>query len=144
MSELQCRPPQTPTEWDHYYDLRWRVLREPWDQPRGSERDAEEDQAHHVAAFADNALIAVGRLHRISSSVGQIRYMAVSPDHLRQGLGSKILTHLEEEARRQELTQIELDARETALEFYTKFGYFISGISPTKWGIPHRRMRKSV
>lgn len=144
MSELQCRSPQTPTEWDHYYDLRWRVLREPWHQPRGSERDDEEDQAHHAAVFADATVIAVGRLHRISPSVGQIRYMAVGPDHFKQGLGSKILNQLEDEARVRELNQIELDARETALGFYTKHGYFVSGISPTKWGIPHRRMRKPI
>ncbi len=144
MSDCPCRSPQTPLEWDYYYDLRWRVLREPWGQPRGSERDDEEDQAYHVAVFTEESVIAVGRLHPISSSVGQIRYMAVSPDHLKQGLGSKILAHLEAKARERELNQVELDARETALAFYTKHGYFVSGISPTKWGIPHRRMRKPV
>ena len=144
MTELPCRSPDTPLEWEHYFDLRWRVLRAPWSKPRGSECDDEEDQAFHAAIFEDTTIVAVGRLHRISPSIGQIRYMAVSPDHLGQGLGAQVLACLENEARRRELTYLELDARETALGFYLKKGYIVSGISPTKWGIPHRRMRKPI
>ena len=31
--------PTTPEELDKYYDLRWRVLREPFQRPKGSEQD---------------------------------------------------------------------------------------------------------
>ena len=33
------RPPQNPEEFERYRDLRWRILRAPWNQPRGSELD---------------------------------------------------------------------------------------------------------
>jgi len=34
--------PETAVDRERYFDLRWRVLREPWQQPRGSERDDRE------------------------------------------------------------------------------------------------------
>ncbi|MEJ2362384.1 MAG: thioesterase, partial [Gammaproteobacteria bacterium] len=33
------KSPQTKQEWQAYFDLRWRILRAPWQQARGSERD---------------------------------------------------------------------------------------------------------
>jgi hypothetical protein len=36
--EIKIRPPKTKSEWENYYDLRFRVLREPWQQPRGFEK----------------------------------------------------------------------------------------------------------
>jgi len=31
---LILRRPTSPDEWDAYFDLRWRILRQPWRQPR--------------------------------------------------------------------------------------------------------------
>ena len=36
---LDVREPNNDSEFAHYYDLRWRVLREPWTQSKESERD---------------------------------------------------------------------------------------------------------
>ncbi len=71
-----------PPEWDAYYDLRWRVLRAPWDQPRGSERDPlDADACHRLAVTAGGAVIGCGRLHRDPDAPawGVLRYMAVDP-----------------------------------------------------------------
>ena len=43
------RPPQSAEEFAAYYELRWRVLREPWSLPRGSERDELEGSAYPVS-----------------------------------------------------------------------------------------------
>ena len=37
--KVEIRSPKTTDEWQEYYDLRYRVLRQPWNQPRGSERN---------------------------------------------------------------------------------------------------------
>ena len=60
--ELTVRAPQTESEWTAYYDLRFRVLRQPWGQPIGSERDNSEDNAYHFALYNEATLIAVVRL----------------------------------------------------------------------------------
>ena len=41
----------TPQESDfkEYYLMRWQVLRKPWNQPIGSERDANEESSWHFA-----------------------------------------------------------------------------------------------
>ncbi len=36
--EIEIRSPKTELEWVNYYDLRYRILRQPWNQPIGSEK----------------------------------------------------------------------------------------------------------
>src|SRR5437660_4239167 len=81
------RSPASPAEWEAYFDLRWRILRRPWDQPRGSERDPLDDSAFHLLITGDDnaRALACGRLHLNSPSEAQIRYMAV--DENVQGRG---------------------------------------------------------
>src|SRR5262245_51814412 len=89
------RAPQTGSEWDAYYDLRWRVLREPWDQPRGSEKDDLEDESEHVMIVgADSFPLAVGRLHFNTPSEAQVRFMAVEPRAQGHGFGGRVLGEL--------------------------------------------------
>ena len=61
---LILQSPRSPSEWDTYFDLRWRILRQPWGQPRGSERDSEDDSAFHLLLMdAAGKALACGRLH---------------------------------------------------------------------------------
>ena len=39
--------PQTPEEFKQYYSLRYEILRKPWGQPKGSERDEGEEASIH-------------------------------------------------------------------------------------------------
>lgn len=120
------------------------MLREPWQQPRGSEQDALEPTAEHAAVIVGALVVATGRLHVLTARKGQVRYMAVDPRRTGEGWGARVLRFLEDRARHLHLTEIELDARESALGFYEKQGYRIVGESPAKWGIPHRRMAKTL
>ena len=43
--------PQTDAEFEAYFELRWRILRKPWGEARGTEVDELEDTTTHVAAF---------------------------------------------------------------------------------------------
>ena len=89
--------PQTPEEFKQYYSLRYKILRKPWGQPRGSERDNEDEISHHrmIIDEATWDAIAVGRLQVNTKEEAQIRYMAVADNYQGQGLGSKIVTALE-------------------------------------------------
>ncbi len=61
---LILRSPASLSEWDAYFDLRWRILRQPWRQPRGSEHDSEDDSAFHLLLLdAAGKALACGRLH---------------------------------------------------------------------------------
>jgi len=145
-SPLNLRPPESEQEWEAYFELRWQILRAPWNQPQGSEKDELETSAWHVAAFIDNhKLIATGRLHKINKTDGQIRYMAISEAYQSQGIGCLILNALESQARQEGLNKIVLNARESAVDFYQKLDYRVSGREQTLFeSIHHFRMEKSL
>ena len=117
--------PQTPEEFKQYYSLRYKILRKPWGQPRGSERDNEDEISHHrmIIDEATWDAIAVGRLQVNTKEEAQIRYMAVADNYQGQGLGSKIVTALEDIALDKGANRIILQARKNAVQFYQRNGY---------------------
>ena len=74
---MEVRSPETESEFRVYYDLRWRVLREPWGQPLGSERDEHDVTATHVAGYDEaKRIVCVGRLHAVGTC---LLYTSPSP-----------------------------------------------------------------
>ncbi len=142
---VQTRVPETPGEWDQYYNLRWRVLREPWGQPLGSERDELDLQSFHAAIWDGVMPVAVGRLHFNSPLEAQVRYMAVDPNWQGQQLGSRILSLLEARAQSAGAQRVVLNAREDAAGFYHRHGYSVTGPAGLLFGaIPHLQMLKRL
>jgi membrane protease YdiL (CAAX protease family)/ribosomal protein S18 acetylase RimI-like enzyme len=138
--------PETSEEFEEYYDLRWRILREPWGQPRGSERDDLDPTSDHVTARDDaGRLVGVGRLHFNSEEEAQIRYMATEEDARGTGVGRAVVERLEAIARERGARRIFLNAREIAVGFYERLGYRVTGEGPTVFGvIKHSRMEKDL
>jgi len=113
-----CRSPKTVPEFERYYQLRWQILRKPWDQPLGSERDGlEQESIHRMIIDANDNVLAVGRLEKSSQFSGQIRFMAVSSKAEGQGLGQQIIAALEHQAQILGITEVTLNAREDAIGF---------------------------
>lgn len=118
------KQPKTDEEFQRYYYLRWKLLRAPWKQPRGSEFDDLEDRSFHFMAVDKNEeIIAVARLQSNSSSEAQIRYMAVETRYERRGIGRQLINAIEQHAADNGLSHIVLDARESAVSFYKNSGY---------------------
>ena len=139
--------PTTSEEFKKYYNLRYEVLRKPWGQLLGSERDErEETSIHHmiIDKKTGNAL-AVGRLQFNSTHEAQIRYMAVADEFQGKGLGSQITSALEDVAQGKGIQQIILSARENALQFYKNNGYEIVKKTHLLFGeIQHWLMQKQI
>jgi predicted GNAT family N-acyltransferase len=120
---VEAREPRSISEWTAYYDLRWRVLRAPWQQ-QGPDRDETDDTSiHRMVCNQQGQVLAVARLHRVDSTTGQIRFMAVDAAQQRKGYGSLLLHALEQTARELGLETIILQARENAVPFYLRHGY---------------------
>jgi len=145
---MQISSPASEEEFLAYYDLRWSVLRAPWQQPRGSEKDAEDEAAstvHLMVRTAEGRVLAVGRLSASSPDRAQIRYMAVASEHRGRGLGRAVLQALEDRALRLGWRRIELHARSGAVAFYEANGYRVVAPSHTLFGtIQHFLMTKDV
>lgn len=138
--------PVTEADFRQYYALRWKVLRAPWGQPPGSERDPEDaDSTHLMMVDAQHVAVGVGRLHFNSIREAQIRYMAIDVSAQRRGLGSRLLEALEARARELGAASVALDARESALRFYHKHGYRTVGPGHVLYNsIAHVKMKKEV
>jgi predicted GNAT family N-acyltransferase len=140
------KSPDSDETWAAYYELRWRILRAPWQQPRGSERDEFDATAVHRCVLDEsNKMIAIGRLHFIDDQISQIRYMAVDDSYQRQGAGTQILQALEIVAQQEKYTTIQLHAREISVSFYRRHGYQILGKSHLLYNeIQHYLMQKEL
>jgi len=137
--------PKTEKEFEKYYDLRWRILRSPWNQEKGSEKDNLEDQSIHIMCLDQSNVVGVGRVHFNSEDEAQIRYMAVENNQQGRGIGGKILLELEGKVKEKGVKYIVLNSRESAVDFYKKYGYVVIGDAPTLFGvIRHFRMRKDL
>lgn len=121
---FRIKQPETEEEFKDYYQLRWKLLRAPWNQAEGSEADDIEDQCFHVMAVDNNnQVIGVARLQFNSNNEAQIRYMAVAKEKERKGIGRELIKTMEKQAKQSSCKKIILDAREPAVDFYTKLGY---------------------
>ena len=142
--DLTLTEPTSEKDWEKYFDLRWRILRAPWKQPKGSERDDLEENAYHLTLKdRAGAPIAIGRLHLNCPKEAQVRFMAVEPAWQKRGLGSRILRQLEAEARARRAQVVVLNARRGAQPFYARHGYSLVGPAPTLFDdIHHVRMQK--
>lgn len=132
-------------EYSDYYLLRWQILRAPWKQKKGSEKDDLEEDAIHRIAILNNKIIACARLHFINKTTAQIRYMAVTKKHQNQGVGKLILHSLEKEAMANSVQKILLHAREPSVSFYKNNQYKIIAESHTLYEkIKHFKMEREI
>lgn len=145
IKNLTLASPQTAAQWQAYYQLRWQVLRAPWQQPPGSEQDElEHSSFHQMLQDEQGQLAAVGRLHQLDQDTAQVRYMAVADNWQGQGAGSRMLQALEQQAVKLGVKYVVLNARDSALPFYQRHGYRVTATAPTQFGIAHQRMQKQL
>ena len=142
---MELKEPTTSEDFEKYFELRWRILRAPWKQPKGSEQDDEEDRSYHIMAMENALLIGVARLQFTEQNIAQLRYMAIDRRHQKKGIGRKIVAYMEDVARKNNAEQLILHARNNALGFYEKLGYKITEKSYLLFdSIQHYKMSKKL
>lgn len=146
LKNIQLRQPKSPEELEKYYNLRWSVLREPWNMPPGSERVNDDDTASHIMAVNPaGKIIGAGRVHLNSPTEAQVRFMAVDNSCRKMGVGGMILNRLEEIAGKEGASTVILQARDYAIPFYEKNGYTILEKSYLLFDtIQHYKMGKNL
>lgn len=123
---MQVIEPKTKQDFEKYYQLRYDVLRKPWNQPEGSEKDESDGDSIHAFIKNENGeVVAIGRLHFNNPREAQVRYMAVHPDYRGKNTGGEILNYLEQKAKEKGAEKIVLQARELAVNFYIRNGYLV-------------------
>lgn len=118
------------------YPLRHSVL---WpDKPLDYVRIDEDALGYHYGTYLDTELVAVISLF-VNGTAARFRKFATRPDQQNKGLGTALLHHVFEEARRLGATTIYCDARLNAASFYERFGMQPTGEVFYKGTIPYQR-----
>jgi predicted GNAT family N-acyltransferase len=145
MDQIEIRSPKSKEEWKVYDDFRWEILRKPLKMSHIPLKDKLEDISYHFMAInVSNKILACGRVHMNNEHEAQIRYMGVSFNLRRMGIGTSIVEKLEEKARALGATYVALNARNVALNFYKSLGYVEIESYESDIKIPHTRMEKRL
>jgi predicted GNAT family N-acyltransferase len=142
---IEIRTPQTEKEWEAYYDLRYRILREPLDQPRGSERNDGDETGEHFALYDNSVLKAIARLDHSGEQIAQVRFVAVEGNQQGMGYGRLIMEATEKRAKERGDEKMILHARDYAVDFYLRLGYTLIEPSHKLFGVlQHYLMEKGM
>jgi predicted GNAT family N-acyltransferase len=145
MKNFIIKPPETESDFEQYFQLRWKILRKPWHQKKGTEQDNDEKTSYHLMAIENNTVLGVARLQLITQNKAQLRYMAVENTHSGLGIGKAIVQSMENYALNNNIHSIMLHARENAVGFYEKLGYKIIEKSYLLFdSIQHYEMKKEL
>ena len=86
------KSPESPKEFEKYCDLRWRILRAPWNRPKHKVEDEMGDKSIKLIALDDNGeIIGTGRARFNSSTEAEIKSMAVEENYRGKGIGSSAI-----------------------------------------------------
>ncbi|MFX0188444.1 MAG: GNAT family N-acetyltransferase [Candidatus Hodarchaeota archaeon] len=142
---LIIRQPLSKEDFDLMYDLRWRVLRKLWNQPRGSEKDDIENESYPFIVTLNNKIVATARFHKNNEREGQIRYLAVEKEYRNKRIASKLIRYIEGFVISLGIHNIKLNTRKTAKDFFEKLDYKIIGEGPLLFNeIEHYVMHKKL
>jgi GNAT superfamily N-acetyltransferase len=132
-------------EYDETVELRMEVLRRPLGISFEPEVLAAEYSDHHLCAFDENNRI-VGCLVMtpLENNEIQMRQFAVHFDYQRKGVGTELVKFAEEWSAERGFKKIILHARATAVPFYLKSNYLVTGEEFIEVSIPHRLMYKML
>jgi ribosomal protein S18 acetylase RimI-like enzyme len=131
-------------EYPEYLALREEVLRRPIGLRITEEELAMEKHYVHIAGLLNGQVCATTALVREDGNKIRMIQVAIRPDVQSRGLGSAMMSFIDDYCKQHTVTYIWCHARETAISFYAKNGYSTGGESFTKVGIAHRLMYKSL
>lgn len=131
---IRIKSPQTREEFKEYYALRYSLLRKPWGQAKGTEKDDFEPISQHFMAVDDQTGIVVGviKLMEKEPGVGWFSHLAVSEAYQRKGIGKTLVETVEKAACDKGYRIIGCMSRLNTTAYFERFGYHIAGI-PTHY-----------
>jgi predicted GNAT family N-acyltransferase len=133
-------------EFDEALALRYEVLRKPLNMEFNPDDIAQEYDSYHIACYENRTQLIVGVLilKPKDEHTVKMRQVAVSPAYQSKGIGTFMVEASEIIAKDMGYHRIELHARDTAVPFYKKMNYSISGSVFKEVGIDHFFMSKEL
>lgn len=106
----------------------------------------DDDEGQHFGVKMDgNVVVCVASLFTESGGkIVRLRKFATLAEYQGKGIGSLVLQHLVTYSKEKGATLFWFDARESAIQFYGKFGFSVEGERFYKRNVPYFRMSQSL
>ena len=131
-------------EYHQMVQLRNDILRKPLGLNLTPEELEKEKGEILIAAFEDEKMLGCCMLVQSDSGTVRLRQMAVLNNLQGKGIGRALMTFAENIARDQGYKKLNMHARKTAIGFYERLGYSVTGDEFLEITIPHYEMEKSL
>lgn len=131
-------------EYKKMIDLRRQILRKPLGLEFSEEELAREKEDMLIAAFEDDQMLGCCLLTEVEPDKVRLRQMAVLPGLQGKGIGRVLMQFAENIARDRCYKKITMHARKSAVGFYEKLGYKVTGEEFEEVTIPHHVMEKDL
>lgn len=131
-------------EYNQMINLRKEILREPLNLSFKQEDLDNEKNDILIGAFDEEDMLGCCLLTRVDKNVVRLRQMAVQNSLQGKGIGATIMNYAENVARDRGFKKMTMHARKSAIGFYEKLGYKISGNEFTEVSLPHFIMEKKL
>src|SRR5579863_3626438 len=131
-------------EYNQMVQLRNDMLRKPLGLSFTVDELEKEKDDVLIGAFEDDKLLGCCLLTKVDNQIVRLRQMAVPNSLQGKGVGRALMVFAENIARDLGYKKLIMHARKTALGFYGKLGYSVSGDEFTEVTIPHFVMEKSL
>ncbi len=131
-------------EYQQMVNLRMEVLRKPLGLGFTKDELEKEKEDILIAAFEEEKILACCMLTKQDEKNIRLRQMAVQNNQQGKGIGASMMYFAETLARDKGFKTLTMHARKTALGFYEKLGYKVTGDEFTEVTIPHFIMEKRL
>jgi predicted GNAT family N-acyltransferase len=110
--------------------------------PAELEMDERDPECRHVLAFDGREAVGTGRIDPVDGKIGRV---AVLASQRGRGIGTAVMGALHDIARAGGLDKVWCNAQVSAMPFYRRLGYRVTGQEPfEEAGIEHVRMEKTL
>jgi len=133
----------TDPEYPKERSLRSHVLILPFGIPPGVEVFPTEDKSYHLVAVDEGQVVGCA-IFIPEDKTGRICQMAVEPTHQKRGVGTTLMSRLEDRLKEEGFENAYLHARHYAVGFYERMGYTVEGEPFEEVGMEHSIMRKAL
>ncbi len=135
--DLQIKKVQTETELAQAHEIRIRVFVEEQKVDQRIELDEHDQEASHLLALVKGRPVGTARWRSTDEGIKLERF-AVLKEFRGQGVGKALVNFILNELKNR--GKIYLNAQESVIHFYERFGFQVRGARFYEAGIPHKKM----
>ena len=131
-------------EYHQMVQLRMDILRKPLGLTLSADELEKEKEEILIGAFEEEKMLGCCMLIKTDPNTVRLRQMAVLNNLQGKGIGRALMQFAENIARDRGFHRIMMHARKTAIGFYEKIGYEVSGTDFLEVTVPHVIMEKKL